>query len=212
MNKIKAILGLGLIGLIGLVGCNANAQTVRGTPQFGFAACTTNGSTTLSYAIVSANSANGGVPVVQYVNAASDKANSALQFYRVDAQTSATYTNSTVTLPVQGTNSIADGGVIIIRHVLDDTYEKRILTTSTGSTNLVTTVAPWGTVVPNDIIYHATKTAAGCIRWGASTNSVGPSVGAIYVGQAGLPLLVEIDATTLGEVNVISGVYKSKSD
>jgi hypothetical protein len=61
--------------------------------------------------------------------------------------------------------------------------------------------------VPGDLIYHATQTGAGCIRWGASTNSVGPTPGSIYTGQAGLPLLVEIDATTLGEVNVISGVY-----
>ena len=188
-------------------GPHASGQTPNQTPQLGFSTGTTNRGTTLSYAIVSGNAENGGVPVVQYINAGSDLATAKLQFYRVDAQTTATFTNSTVTLPVVATNNIADGGVIIIRHTTDDSYEKRILTTSTGATNLVVTVAPLGTVVPNDIIYHVTTTRAGLINWGATTNSLGPSSGAIYVGQKGMPLLLEINATTAGEVDVVSGIY-----
>ena len=205
LSILSILTGLAVVAAMPMA---APAQSISGTAQSGFSACTTNGATTLSYAIVSANSASGGAPIVTYVNAASDKANSRLQFYRVDAATSANFSNSTVTLPVNSTNGIGDGsGVIIIRHVASDTYEKRTLTTSTGSTNLVVTVAPLGTVAPGDLIYHATQTGAGCIRWGASTNSVGPSNGPLYSGQAGLPLLVEIDATTVGEVNVVSGNY-----
>lgn len=205
MTKFKVLLALALAVALPCVA----QQSIPTVSQLGFSACTTNGQGTASYAVISANSANGGAPVVTYINAASDKANSRFQFYRVDAITSATYTNSTTRLDVVQTNGIADGGTIVIRHVADDTYEKRTLTTSTGSTNLVVTVAPLGTVVPGDLIYHVTSTRAACIRWGASTNSVGPGSGPIYIGQAGYPLLVDIDATTLGEVNAISGYYQS---
>jgi hypothetical protein len=207
---MKNFLKMGITAaLLCLAALNLPAQSLRATAQLGFTTGTTNADTALSYAIVSANSANGLAPVVEYVNAGSDLVTSKLTFYRVDYITSANYSNSTVTIPVSSTNGVGDNaGVIVIRHVTDDSYEKRILTTSTGSTNLVVTVAPIGTVVPGDLIYHCVTTAAGSVRWGASTNSVGPSSGSIYSGQAGLPLLIEINATTAGNVGIVSGRYR----
>jgi len=191
----------------------AFAQQAPGTiAQVGFSVCTTNPGTSSSYAIVSANSASGGAPIVQYINAGTDLAyTSRLQFYRVDAYTSANYSNSTVTLPVASTNGIGvSGDIIIIRHVGDDKYEKRTLTASSGSTNLVTTVAPLEAVAPGDFIYHVTTSGAGCIRWGATTNSIGPSNGAIYTGQAGFPLLMDLTGTSGAEINTVSGIYSAR--
>jgi|ERR1043165_3202543 hypothetical protein len=199
---------IAVMSLAACVMCDAQgALAPRAIPQLAFSTCSTNPQTTLSYAVVSANSANGGVPVVRFISAGSDKATSRVQFYRVDAFTSANYTNSTTRLDVDSTNNIADGGTIVIRHTIDDTYEKRTLTTSTGSTNLVVTVAPLEAVIPGDIIYHVTQSGAGCIRLGVATNNI--SGDSVYVGQAGYPLLLEVDATTSGELNVVSGTYRT---
>lgn len=175
-------------------------------PQPGFAAGTTNGATTFSYAIVSANSVNGGAPRVEFINAGSDLATASLQFYKVTAQAQATGAGSSTRLDVTGTNQGVNwqAGTCIIRHMSDDTYEKRTLAANTGSTNIVVSVAPLGTMVAGDIIYYAVTN--GVIKWGASTNSIGPG-GAIYVGQSGKPLLVDIPATTAGAVNVVGGTY-----
>lgn len=194
------------MGVMGAMGLMAQ-QSPKTVAQQGFSNCSTNPQTTLSYAIVSANAANGGAPIVTFLNAGTDLVTGRVQFYRVDALTSVTYTNSTVTLPVVQTNNLADGGVIVIRHVLDDSYEKRTLTTSTGSTNLVVTVAPLGTTIPGDLIYHVTTTGAGCIRWGATTNSLSLPRN-IYSGQAGYPLLLEINGTSTAELNLVSGYYQ----
>lgn len=206
MNNIKHL----MVGAALLCMCAVQAfaqSTPLLTAQYGFSLGSTNPATALSYAIVSANSANNGAPVITFLSADSDLAASKIQFYKVDALTVANYTNATVTLPVGSTNNIADGGKIIIRHVQNDTYEKRILTTSTGSTNLVVTVAPLGAVLPGDIIYHVVTTGAGQLRWGASTNTLAGT--RIHTGQAGYPLLLEIDGTSLAGLNLVSGYYQS---
>jgi hypothetical protein len=151
-------------------------------PVNGFGVGTTNGATTLSWAIVPARSANNGAPAVAYISATSDKAASKVQFYKVTAQTTARYaTNSTVTLYVTATNGFASGDAIIIRHMADDSYEKRTLTGNSAATNLVTTAAPLGAVVPGDMIYRVTTTGAGAIACGAAT--ITPSGQYLYVGQ-----------------------------
>jgi hypothetical protein len=177
-------------------------------PPAGFGVGTTNGATTLSWVIVPARSANNSAAAVTYINATSDKASSVVQFYRVTAQTQATYTNATVTLPVTGTNQGVNwnSGTCIIRHMVDDSYEKRSLTTGTGSTNIVLTAAPLGTVVPGDIIYFATTTAAAKIPVGAATLALS-AASPIYVGQVGKPLLMELDSTTTGTLNAAGGTY-----
>lgn len=206
MKKITSLFEvLALVALALFIALPASAAL--DDPINGFAVGTTNPATTLSYAIVPARSANAGTPVVHYVNAGSATATAKLQFYKVTAQTVCSATNSTVTLNVNRTNSFNSGDVIIIQHLLNNTYEKRTLTTMSYSTNLVCTVAPVGTVVPGDIIYKASTSGAGSIQWGAVTNSVGPAA-YIYVGQKNKPLLVEIDgASTTALVNVISGSY-----
>lgn len=175
-----------------------------------FAVGATNGNTTLASVIITARSGNNGTPRVQYLSLASDKATSKVQAYKVTAQTQATFTNSTVTLPVTGTNQGVNwnSGTVIIRHMIDDSYEKRSLTSNTGSTNIVLTAAPLGTVIPGDIIYYAVTTGAPSVNWGASTNTINAGAGGILVGQQGKPLLIELDATSsLGNIYTASGDF-----
>lgn len=207
MKTIQNLIGL-LAGLAVLL--TFTARAALSDPVNGFAQGTTNAGTALSYVIVSPRTTlEGAAPRVQYLNAASDKAGSAVQFYRVTSQITATYTNSTTTLPVNTTNTGVNwrSGTVIVRHLADDSYEKRTLTNNTGSTNVVVTAAPLGTVLPGDILYYAVTSGAGTINWGASTNSLGPTAGGIYIGQKAKPLLLEIDATTYGALNVVSGDY-----
>lgn len=150
-----------------------------------FSAGTTNPGTTLSWAITSAHSANDGVPAVTFLNAITDTTNSQVQFYYCDASCVETYaTNSTTTLSVNTTNGIFDGGVVVIRHMASDTYEKRIASGSAAAaTNLVLSVAPMTATIPGDIIYHMTKTGAPMI-W-VTTNSTAFAAAGCTVQQAG---------------------------
>lgn len=177
----------------------------------GFAVGSTNGGTTLSYAVISPRGTSAGVaPRVQYLNATSDKSTSVVQFYKVDAEAVATYTNSTTTLYVNGTNGTPGinwkSGTLIIRHLADDSYEKRTLGNNSGATNIVVTVAPLGAVLPGDRLYHATTTGAGSIPVGSATLALTTASG-VYIGQKDKPLLLEVDATTSGTLNVVSGDY-----
>ena len=176
-------------------------------PVNGFGVGTTNGATTLSWAIVPARSANNGAPAIQFISATSDLTTSKVQFYRTTAQTQARYaTNSTVTLSVSQTNGFASGDVIVIRHAATENYEKRVLTTMTASTNLITTVAPLEAVVPGDIIYRVTTSGAGAVAVGNATVNLGNG-GAIYVGQQGKPILCELTGTSTCTLNVVGGSF-----
>jgi len=197
-----------IFGLMGLMGLMAQAADT------GFAVGTTNGATTLSYAVVpiGGSTADASCPRVQFINAGSDLATGKVQFYSVLDSITATYTNSTTTLFVNTTNTVGENwqaGTVLIRHLAGGGYyEKRTLAANTGSTNIVVTVAPLGAVLPGDIVYYVSTTGAGTIFWGASTNSLGGSSAAgLYVGQRQRPLLLEINATTAGAINVVSGDY-----
>lgn len=202
MNKFLKSTVAAAFTLVAMVAVPAFALD---TPVNGFGVGSTNGATTLSWAIVSARSANNGTPAVSYINATSDKSTSKVQFYKVTAQAVAQLTNSTTTLYVRGTNGFASGDAVVIRHIADDSYEKRTLTSNSASTNLVVTAAPLGAVTQGDIIYKVVTTGAGSIPCGSAT--ITPSGTYLYVGQQGKPLLVELDATTSGTLNVVGGVY-----
>lgn len=206
------------IAVFGLV----NAATVQAAPPYltdpvnGFGVGSTNVPGALPWAIVGARSANGGAPAVYHINAGSDATLASLRFYRVVSQTEAKFaTNATTTISVASTNTPGtssgwgwNAGTIIIRHMLDDTYEKRTLTTATGNTNIVTTAAP-STTVPGDIIYLVvTNATMGLTATGAvGTNSVNGGGGPIYVGQKGKPLMVEVNGTSAAVINSIGGLY-----
>jgi hypothetical protein len=214
MKHTKYIIGL--LALLATFTASATVIVSYSDDNF-FALGSTNKANQLSYAVVSQRSANGGAPAIRALNAGSAMATAVVQFYKVTAQATVTHTNSTTTLFVNNTNGFSSGAsdVIIIRHNADDSYEKRILQSSgqSASTNLSVTVAPVGTVVPGDQIYRcstttAEKALAGTIFWGASTNTLSAGGAPIYVGQPGLPLLLEINSSgSDASINVVAGDY-----
>ena len=195
----------------------ALALPAMAAPEFltGFSVGTTNQNATPSYAIVPANSKNGGTPFVTSLTFGSDKAASRVTTYRVVCSAPSTMTNSTVTFAVANnaafTNTAGmstNAGVIIIRHLADETCEKRILAWSgvTG-TNLVVTVAPMQTILPGDIIYGCVSAGAAIVpsAYGISTNTITGSP--VLVGQPGKPLLLEVDLTSSGGLYNASGYW-----
>lgn len=191
----------------------SSAQFINATqPYRVFSAGATNGGGTLATVIIGAHSVNNGTPVVTSVNGSSDLSSAKIQFYKVVRQTMCRYaTNSTVVISVDSTNGFASGDVIIIRHIGNDGYEKRTLTTMTSATNLTTTAAPY-TTVPGDIIYGVTTTGAGSIPVVTNTLAspayvVNLSSTAIYTGQKGMPLLLEMNATSSGTINYVTATY-----
>lgn len=214
--KIKQTFIGGLVILAMLALGMATAVAAPPDPINYFSVASTNNGVGTSWAIVSARSASGGAPRVTYLTAGSDT-NSAgfgvLLFYKVLSQAVVNYTNSTTTLNVVSTNTGGgptwQSGSCVIRHVLNDTYEKRTLTSNTDSTNIVVTVAPGETTVPGDIVYFVSSTGGGQIQWGAVTNSVNAPAG-IYIGQKDKPLLVEINSNQGmkgSHLGLVSGDY-----
>jgi len=205
--KIKSIL---TVALLACAVSAFGAATPFALPQAVnvFSATTTNVGVNPSYAVISSRSANGGAPVVTFINAGSDAATGKITTYRVTAALNVLYTNSTTTLFVENTNNSAANwqvGSIVIRHKADDSYEKRTLAANTGATNLVVSVAPMGTTVPGDMVYCVT--AGPTIFIGAITNNIGNGSGPIVVGQKGLPLLIEASGTSGATVNCAGGYY-----
>lgn len=210
---MKKLLGSVLLVLsAALSHVDAQAAVVSGiqTPDPAinvFTAFTTNQNVTPSYAIVTARSGNNGTPVVTYLNVGSDLASSVITTYKVKSRIVVLGANSSGTrIDVVQTNTGVNwqSGTIIIRHNVDDSYEKRTLTSNTGSTNIVTTVAPLGTMTAGDDIYFATTSAT--IFWGATTNSL-TSAGGLISGQQGLPLLIEVNGTSNLGMNAVGGFF-----
>ena len=182
------------------------ALTAFGAPEekVVFAGGGTDVGNTICYAVVSAASANGGTPVVTYLNATSDLSSSKVTFYTYGTNT---FVNAaqpgTTFIPVNATNGFVNGDVIVIRHVATDTYEKRILTTFTTNGVLVVTAAPTVATAAGDVIYRVS--AAGSIPVGAATLALTGE--GIYAGEKGKPLLLEVDGTSTCQLNAVCAKY-----
>lgn len=161
--------------------------------------------TTNSYFVIGAKSVYGGAPLVTYVDATSDLTTSVIQCYRVGYVMRATVTNSTTTVYVDAVPSGAtNAGIIVIRHLADDSYERLAVTSTSSSTNLTTTVAPATTTVPGDFVYYMHTN--GKIPVG-NTNKAVSGVG-IFAGQKDLPLLIEVNGTSACTLNAVRAHYE----
>lgn len=171
---------------------------------------TTNGNTALSWAIVPAKSANNGTPYVTYLNASSDLAfNQGVYAYQITTNTTANFVSTTTSVPVAQTNGFTVNDVIIIRHLADENYEKRVVTTFTSGTNLTLTVAPMEALAIGDLVYRCQTNAGPNIAMTTSNVTlIGSISGPIFSGQKGMPLLIEVNATTKGAVNAVTAVYQ----
>jgi len=203
---------LALLVLVALIGVLVtpllaldNLSTIRTTTYNYWSGGATNGASTLSWVIVPAHSSvASAAPVITSIDATTDKLAAKVQSYKVVESCVCTFTNATVSIPVNTTNTGSkwDSGTIVIRHLLTDQYEKRSLATSGGTTNLEVSAATLETVVPGDLIYKVVTTGAAAFT--VSTNGVVAATGlsfvrlageALLVGQPGMPLLLEIDGT-----------------
>lgn len=174
-----------------------------------FGVGTTNPATTLSWAIVGNRSRNGGAPVVTSLSVGQDSSAAYTRFYKVDAGplTCILATNSSARIYVSDTNNSAanwQAGAVIIRHIADDSYEKRLCTANDGSTNLILTVATLGAMAKGDLVYHCISNSQPTMVFAVATNTY--TGNPLFVGQAGLPLLVEIFGTA-ASVNSVGGYY-----
>jgi len=173
-----------------------------------FSTTSTNGGTALSWAIISARGFNNGPAAITLISAVSDLALSTASVYPlITATCKANFTNATTTLPVVQTNGFTTSDVIIIQHILNDTYEKRVLAASTGTTNLVVNAAPLQAVIPGDIIYRVSTNAANSIPLPVGAATVTFQSPCIAVGQAGRPVLVEINGTSSATLKALSCIY-----
>lgn len=174
-----------------------------------FGVGTTNPAAALSWAIVGCRSYNGGAPVVTTLSVGQDSSAAYVRFYKIDANVQCILaTNSSARIYVSDTNSSAanwQSGAVIIRHMIDDSYEKRLLTANDGTTNLILTVATMGSMRVGDIVYHAVSNSAPTMVFSVATNTYGGN-GPLFVGQKGYPLLVEIFGTA-ASVNSVGGFY-----
>lgn len=167
--------------------------------------------TTLCYSINSALSANQGTPLLTYISATSDKAGSALQFYNVTTNTDCNFVSTTTSIPVRSTNGIAVNDIIVLRHAIDDTYERRIVTTFTSATNLTVTVAPTVAMAVGDFVYRCATNGA-YIPVGNATVQIIGTVAGIYAGQPNMPLLIDLDATSACQINLATARYAKPPD
>lgn len=161
-----------------------------------------------NYAIIPSGSLNGGAPVVTYLNATGDSnAVSVVRFYTSTNKTYATAANGTTTNYVANTNGFSPGKVVILRHLGNPEVNERLVVSSTQLTNqLVFQIAPVTAAVIGDIYYQLD--AGGIIPVG--TNTVSLSGSEIYAGQAGVPLLLEVNfstTTTGGAINAVGARY-----
>lgn len=218
MNRLKnifgaqrsarpTILGLALALCALCLPATINAQVITGR-----AAYSTGGTavgTTLSYAIISGYSFNGGTPTVTYISGTSDKAGSVFKFYNVGTNTTANFASSSTSIPVQQTNGFAANDIIVIQHAATDTYERRVLAAFTSATNLTTTVAPTVALSVGDKVFDCNTNSAATIPVGNATKEVttASGLGGIYAGQPGLPLLIDLDMTSAGQINTVTAVY-----
>lgn len=178
-----------------------------------FGVGTTNPATTLSWAIIGNRSGNGGAPVITTLSVGQDSSAAYTRFYKVDAGplTCILATNTSARIYVNDTNNSAanwQSGAAIIRHIADDSYEKRLLTANDGATNLIFTAATLGAMAKGDLVYHCISNSQPTMVFSVATNTYGMG-GPLFVGQTGLPLLVEIFGTA-ASVNAVGGYYAPK--
>jgi hypothetical protein len=175
-----------------------------------FAGTGTAQGTTNSYYIVGNYTVAGtSTPIVRYLNASSDAAAGKIQFYTVTNQVTINNpTNSGATnLVCSSTNGFAAGDIVVIKHVLLDTYERLPLFLVQNTNQLVVKYPPATTCSVGDLLWRANPT--GAIPIGAATNSVPTGAGLfLYAGQYGKPLLIEVGGTSTATLNAVSGDFK----
>lgn len=145
-----------------------------------------------------------GVPLVSYVSAAEQLLTRA-------------GTTGTNTLYYAASNGWAVGDVLILSRAKESAFERHTVST-VSSTNLTITGTTAGPTVAGDKIYRQTAGARLVHMDALSVHALGPGslripMGGqpIFSGQAGRPMLVEMQGTRTNTLNTVSGRWLSPS-
>ncbi len=210
--KIILVVGLALSAVSTFAAGTAAQLLTQKYSSYSTSATNNNAAGAVVSCTISANSANGGTPVVTALSAGNDTNTSTattitgqVLFYKIIDQTVANYANTTVSIPVNATNSFISGDLCLIRHLTNDSYERITLTTVTSGTNLTAAAAPVQTVQIGDIIYKLGTNGAAAIPFASITNTyIGTG---IVSGQKGLPLHMAMKGLNGCQINFVSARY-----
>lgn len=202
---LAALVALALITNISLAGPDGGTILPRNAFNVSASGTANGPNSTNSWTVVGGSSINGGAPMVTYVDATSDKSNSVIQTYQVGYIQTANLTNSGTEIYTDAVPAALMGaGIVLIRHLPADTYERLAVVACATGTNYTTTVAPATTVVPGDKVYW--MKASSYIPLGAANKAVnGPG---IFAGQRDLPMLIEVDGTSACSINTVTARYE----
>lgn len=143
---------------------------------------------------------------IEFINAATDKATAYISFF-TNRAAAIVLTNT----PAAGTSNITftsnstltNGDALVIRHQTGATYKYNV--GSATGTNVFLTRPLSNAVVSGDVLNE--YALAGRVAWPATTNSLNAAGSGIFNGPWGQPVLVELDSTSAGALNVVSGSY-----
>jgi hypothetical protein len=176
-----------------------------------FCVGTTNPAAAASWAIVSPRSGNGGPPVVTCINYATDASAKAITAYLVTTNNTVTNWIDSTHVQFSGPSNVwAAGDNLVIWHRNSDFCERRIVSTILLTNIMTLSVAPHVAITNNDILFRITNSAAPQIwaTWSATsgTNTLS-SVGGLLVGQAGKPMVIEVNGSSAATLGSASGFY-----
>lgn len=194
--KYKIIItALALVGVMA-----ASAAPVIGFSRYAVGGTAINAGT--NYAIIPPDSANGGEPVITYLNmnALFASGSSTLTAYVSTNQTTATAANATTTNTVASTNGFAAGQWVVIQHLQVDNRRFRneaVIISAVQNTNqIVLATAPVTAVAAGDIFDQ--QTAWSTIPLATSATSREISGSGIVSGQRSEPFLLTLVGSAAG--------------
>ncbi len=176
---------------------HANAQSLTFAGQ-GTAQTATN-----HWFLVPAGSGNARI---EFINAGSDKGGALITFLNPSG-TQIVLTNT----PAAGTSNITftsnstltNGDAVVIRHQTGNTFKYNV--GAATATNVFLSMPLSNAVVNGDVLVEYQR--AGRVLWGVQTNSLNAAGAAIFNGLWAQPVLIELDTTSAGALNVVSGSY-----
>lgn len=158
-----------------------------------------------------------GAPRVKFLNATSDLATAVVSFYRAgpsltigSASFAATNRFLLAATPAASSGIGQTNGILILRRAATDTYERYTYTytnVTSAATVSITQFTPGGAgVAIGDQIYLCTLNAA--VWMGVLDAGRQWIADPLYVGQDNVPLLIEVNATTLGKITAATVTYE----
>lgn len=194
---MKTIIGILIAFVVCLGAATANAQTT-------FAGQGVSQTATNEYYIVPAGD---GYAQIQYVNVNSDKAGATLRFF-TPSQNSLVLTNTqsigSSNITFTSNSTLTNGDYVVIRHATGNQWKYNV--GAATATNVFLSMPLSNAIVAGDVLTE--YSVAGSVLWGALTNSLNAGGAGIFNGPLAKPVVVEIDSTSAGALNVVAGEYK----